>query len=394
MIGVADELKKLGQLKADGLLTDAEFETQKSKLLQDADEAQTPAPAEEGPVPSDAAPSDNTFQRFGLPLLVLFFVVGLAVGKTWNDGQEIPSDETTDWLKNKMAALKDPPPEPKKKSDPAPVAVVAPTVKPSPAPVVEPPAPAPVAKPAPSAPVAKPVAAPKAAPAAAKTDSVWKVPVFDADGQLGPKNAPATVVLFSNFENSACKSFAPNVRRLVKEYGKKVRVVFKHKVIPASADGILASEAALAAGAQGKFWEYHDKLMADPLVPNRAGLEAMAQGLGLKMGPFRKALDKNTYRLQALKDGLLSNTVAAHSMPNILVNGVRTTGDKSYEVMKALVDKQLATRPKGKTYDQLIAGGKSFEQLGPAVGGFDTANSPTLGKAGARVQVVVFEDFQ
>ena len=216
----------------------------------------------------------------------------------------------------------------------------------------------------------------------------------DADAQIGPKDAPATVVLFSNFENSTCKSFAPNVQRLVKEYGKKVRVVFKHKVIPASPDGVLASEAALAAGAQGKFWAFHDKVMAEPLVPNRAGLEAIAKGLGLKMGPFRKALDKNTYRLQALKDGLLSNAVAAHSMPNILVNGVRTSGDKSYEVMKALVDKQLASRPKDKTYDQIVAGGRTFEQLGPSVGGFDTANSPTLGKAGARVQVVVFEDFQ
>ncbi len=69
MASVADELQKLGALKNDGLLTDAEFDSQKKKLLAE------PEP--------ETGSTDNTFQKFGLILLALFFGVGLAVGKHW-----------------------------------------------------------------------------------------------------------------------------------------------------------------------------------------------------------------------------------------------------------------------------------------------------------------------
>jgi protein-disulfide isomerase len=223
---------------------------------------------------------------------------------------------------------------------------------------------------------------------------VWRVTVRDEDAQLGPKDAPATVVLFSNFENATSKAFAPNVRRLVKEFGKKVRVVFKHKVIPGSPGAIQASEAALAAGEQGKFWEFHDRLSVSTGSLSQATFEAIGQEVGLNTKRFQKALTSGRFRAQVLQDSLLANGLGAHSMPNILVNGVRTRGEKSYDVMKALVEEQLANRPKGRSYDEIVAAGKGFEQLGPSVGGFDTQGSATLGKAGARVQVVVFEDFQ
>jgi protein-disulfide isomerase len=218
--------------------------------------------------------------------------------------------------------------------------------------------------------------------------------VSDKDAQLGPKNAPVTVVVFSNFENATSKAFAPNVRRLVTEFGKKVRVVFKHKIIPGSPGAIQASEAALAAGQQGKFWEFHDRLAASTAPLTQATFEVIGKEVGVNMGRFKKALASGRFRSQVLRDALLANGLGAHSMPNILVNGVRTRGEKSYGVMKALVQEQLANAPRGKSYDEIVADGKVFEQLGPSVGGFDTQGNATLGKPGARVQVVVFEDFQ
>ena len=53
----------------------------------------------------------------------------------------------------------------------------------------------------------------------------------------------------------------------------------------------LAAEAAVAAEAQGKFWEMHDKLFANQQALDRAGLEKYAQEIGLDMGKFKAALD-------------------------------------------------------------------------------------------------------
>ena len=396
MASVADELQKLGALKNEGLLTDAEFDVQKKKLL-----------AEDEPA-AETGSTDNTFQKFGLILLALFFVVGLAVGKHWGSTGTAEADSTTQWLADRMSqtttdgptARNVPPASPSSE----PVAAAKPSPAPTPAPAVAQPAakpaPVPAAKPAPVA-AAKP--APSAAPRTAPNDSVWKVPVSDADAQIGPKDAPATVVLFSNFENSTCKSFAPNVQRLVKEYGKKVRVVFKHKVIPASPDGVLASEAALAAGAQGKFWAFHDKVMAEPLVPNRAGLEAIAKGLGLKMGPFKKALDKGTYKAQIAEDMALAEKVQARGTPNHFVNGRKLTGAKPFEEFKAIIDEELkktAAMLKSGTsleelYPKLIAKGKTFNPLDATVRKLSTpADAPSKGSPKSNIVITEFTDYQ
>ena len=74
-----------------------------------------------------------------------------------------------------------------------------------------------------------------------------------------------------------------------------MKVVFKHFPLSFHKDAPLASEACLAAGAQGKFWEMHDLLFKNQRALKRPDLEKYAQELGLNLDTFKKALDAGTY---------------------------------------------------------------------------------------------------
>jgi protein-disulfide isomerase len=94
-------------------------------------------------------------------------------------------------------------------------------------------------------------------------NKVYKVDVKAGDAIKGNPNAPVTIVEFSDFQCPFCSRVNPTIKKIFETYGDKVRVVFKHSPLAFHKDAPLASEAALVAGAQGKFWEMHDVFFAN-----------------------------------------------------------------------------------------------------------------------------------
>jgi len=91
---------------------------------------------------------------------------------------------------------------------------------------------------------------------------VKQVNLGDAPSK-GDGNAPITLVEFSDFECSYCSSFASQTLvQIEDEYidTGKVRVFYKQFPLTFHANAQKASEAALCAKEEGKFWEYHDRL--------------------------------------------------------------------------------------------------------------------------------------
>jgi hypothetical protein len=76
----------------------------------------------------------------------------------------------------------------------------------------------------------------------------------------GPANAPVTIVVFSDFHCPFCAKAAGAPEQIEREYPGKVRIAFKHHPLPMHAEARAAAKAALAAQAQGRFWELHDAL--------------------------------------------------------------------------------------------------------------------------------------
>src|SRR5215475_1474263 len=80
----------------------------------------------------------------------------------------------------------------------------------------------------------------------------------------GPDNAPVTIVEFADFDCPYCATASRTMRALVRVYPDQVRWVFKHFAIAPQGSDRMAHEAAIAAQEQGKFWEMHDLLYANP----------------------------------------------------------------------------------------------------------------------------------
>jgi protein-disulfide isomerase len=87
----------------------------------------------------------------------------------------------------------------------------------------------------------------------------------------GSDKAPITILVFSDFESFPCARSASVIDGLLQQT-RDVRVIFKHAPAASNPNAMLAHEAALAAGAQGKFWEMHDTLFENQTHLTRADL--------------------------------------------------------------------------------------------------------------------------
>jgi protein-disulfide isomerase len=162
----------------------------------------------------------------------------------------------------------------------------------------------------------------------------------------GPRDAPVTVVAFSDFQCPYCARVVPTLEKLRELYGDRVRVVFKHYPLPIHPDSIVAHRAAEAASAQGKFWQMHDRLFADPRNVGETTLRGYAKELGLDVAAFETAMasEKVEHRIQAdLSEG---NRVGVRGTPTFFVNGVLLSGAQPLAAFQSQVDEALAAAAK------------------------------------------------
>jgi protein-disulfide isomerase len=124
---------------------------------------------------------------------------------------------------------------------------------------------------------------------------------------LGSANAPVTIVEFGDYQCPTCGGWyrtqeAQLIQNLVNT--GKAKLVWRDFDYYGP-DSVSASEAAYAAGEQGKFWEFHDLLFQNQQTPNggwasRQNMESFARKLGLNMTQFDQ--DFNSGKYDALID--------------------------------------------------------------------------------------------
>ncbi|MDB4981075.1 MAG: DSBA-like thioredoxin domain protein [Myxococcales bacterium] len=164
----------------------------------------------------------------------------------------------------------------------------------------------------------------------------------------GPKNAPLQVVIFSDFQCPFCSRVEPTLTQMEKEYGGKVHMVWKNYPLPFHNNAEPAAEAAMAAGAQGKFWEMHDKLFANQQSLDRPSLEKYAQELGLDMGKFKADLDGSKYKSVIDAEQKEGSAVGVNGTPAVFINGRKISGAYPFDTFKKIADQELAKKSGGK----------------------------------------------
>ncbi len=146
-----------------------------------------------------------------------------------------------------------------------------------------------------------------------------RVLVAPGDPTRGPADALVTLVTFCDFASQACKRTARSLLEARLAFPAEVRVVFKPFPGP---DSSLASEAALAAHEQGKFWEMHDLLFLEQAALAPGVLTGHAQRLGLDVATFRARLDSRALR-PAVEEALAyGEQIGVGIAPALFVNGL------------------------------------------------------------------------
>jgi protein-disulfide isomerase len=163
---------------------------------------------------------------------------------------------------------------------------------------------------------------------------------------IGAKNAPVTIVAFSDFQCPFCGRVVPTLKELEKQYEGKIKVAFKNQPLPFHQNARIAANAGLAAHEQGKFWEMHDKMFANQQALDRASLERYAQEVGLDMGKFKAALDSNKFDAQITKDSNEGQAIGANGTPTFFINGRQLVGAQPIEQFKAMIDDELSKKKK------------------------------------------------
>lgn len=168
----------------------------------------------------------------------------------------------------------------------------------------------------------------------------------------GPATAPVTIVKAFDFACPYCMQVNTTMDELVKEYGGKVRVVYKNMVVhPTTAmNGHLAS---CAASKQGKytafkdaFWEkaftpYAQSQGKDPSKLGKENILAIAKDLGLDTGKLAADMDGAECKKLINDDMAELAKFNVSSTPTFFINGKVVPGALPKEAFKTIIDERL-----------------------------------------------------
>jgi protein-disulfide isomerase len=153
----------------------------------------------------------------------------------------------------------------------------------------------------------------------------------------GPDKALLTIVEFSDLQCPYCSQFAPILDSLSHAYPNDVRVIFKHFPLSFHPQARAAAAAAIAAGRQGKFFEFrykvapHFKNLSDSLYL------AVAKDIGLDLNRFKKEMALTPEINKVLEEDMdLGRKVGVEGTPTIFVNG-RLAQDRSFDYFVRLI---------------------------------------------------------
>jgi protein-disulfide isomerase len=162
--------------------------------------------------------------------------------------------------------------------------------------------------------------------------------------QIGPRDAPVTIVEFGDYGCSSCLIWATAGMRqqLLDKYGDKVRFVWADFPV-ITLESPKAAEAGRCAYDQDKFWEYQDYLYNHYQGLQTAYLKYYAGRIGLDQGRFDQCLDSGVKEAEVNLDFQDAMLRSLQGTPTFLINNkVYIVGMASLDKFAAVIDPILA----------------------------------------------------
>lgn len=157
----------------------------------------------------------------------------------------------------------------------------------------------------------------------------------------GDANSQVTLLEFADYECPYCQQAQPLLDKIEAEFKGKIAFAFEDYPLPMHPHAQKAAEAAHCAAAQGKFWEYHDRLFADKELDVDA-LKKEARDLKLDGKAFDTCLDsgKTAAAVKVYADE--AEALGVSGTPTFLVNGRAINGNITLEKLRAVLNEELS----------------------------------------------------
>lgn len=169
----------------------------------------------------------------------------------------------------------------------------------------------------------------------------------DDDAVKGIKNAPVTIVEFSDYECPFCARFYQNTwPKIVSEYidTGKVKLVYRdfplgfHRTAKKAA---IAAECVRDELGDKAYFKYHNAIYENQKNLNIDNLKLWAKNLGANEAQFNSCLDNDQYAAEVENDIKDGKSYGVTGAPTFFINGIRLSGAKSFEDFKEIIEKEL-----------------------------------------------------
>jgi len=155
-----------------------------------------------------------------------------------------------------------------------------------------------------------------------------------ADHIRGPADAPLTLVEYGDFECPFCARATGVTHDLRERFGNELRYVFRHlPLVDVHPHAELAARAAIAAHAQGRFWELHDLLFAHQDQLEFEDIVGYAADLGLDVETFLRDLESDATASRVRADVASAEASGARGTPTFFIGNARHAGPHDTETL-------------------------------------------------------------
>jgi len=173
---------------------------------------------------------------------------------------------------------------------------------------------------------------------------IFEIAINDQPVKGNPA-APVTIIEFTDFQCPSCAAAQPALEKLLAEYGDRLRLVVRDYPLQRHKDAFRAAEAAEAARAQGKYWEYSNLLFTNQTALGVDKLKEYATRVGLDRQKFDAMLDSGQMAGKVQRDMNDGNLLALSGTPTFFING-QIAREITYEGLKASIEKALGEKGK------------------------------------------------
>ncbi|MDP3763618.1 MAG: DsbA family protein [bacterium] len=173
----------------------------------------------------------------------------------------------------------------------------------------------------------------------------------DDDAYLGNKNAPVTLIEFSDFQCPFCRKFyRETLPQIKKEYidTGKARLVYRDFPLSFHPGATPAAEGTECAREQGKFWEMHDVIFDEQEKQGSGTIQFTADDvkkwaakIGLNTSKFNQCLDSGKYKKEVEKDITDGSAAGVTGTPAVFINGRLVVGAQPFAAFKVIIDEEL-----------------------------------------------------